>query len=67
MLINKNFFFKHLKNFKGNKLADYLKHLSKTNSFTGKYYSNKFSSDENKYNFSPIIAIFADHMKGSLF
>lgn len=48
MLINKNFFFKHLKNFKGNKLADYLKHLSKTNSFTGKYYSNKFFCIENQ-------------------
>jgi D-glycero-alpha-D-manno-heptose 1-phosphate guanylyltransferase len=48
MLINKNFFFKNLKSFKGNKLSEYLKYLSKKNSFTGKYYSNKFFCIENQ-------------------
>tara|TARA_Y100001958_G_C21216111_1_gene541520 strand:+ start:742 stop:1422 length:681 start_codon:yes stop_codon:yes gene_type:complete len=48
MLINKNFFFKNLKSFKGNQLSEYLKYLSKTYNFTGKYYSNKFFCIENQ-------------------
>lgn len=48
MLINKSFFFKNIKNFKGNKLSEYLKYLSKTSNFTGNYYSDKFFCIENQ-------------------
>ncbi len=48
MLVNKNFFFKNLKTFKGNELSEYLKHLSKNYSFVGKYYGNNFFCIENQ-------------------
>jgi hypothetical protein len=48
MLINKNFFFKNLKTFKGNELSEYLKHLSKSNVFYGNYYGNNFFCIENQ-------------------
>ena len=48
MLINKKFFFKNLKTFKGNELSKYLKYLSKSNVFEGKYYGNNFFCIENQ-------------------
>ena len=48
MLINKHFFFQNINKFRGNQLSDYLKFLSKKNSFVGKNYGDKFLCIENK-------------------
>ena len=48
MLINKNFFFKGLREYKGNKLSDYLEFLSKKNNFIGRVYKDNFLCIENK-------------------
>lgn len=48
MLIKKNFFFNNLSRYKGNKLSDYLKFLSKKNNFAGVNYGNNFLCIENK-------------------
>lgn len=42
ILINKKFFFKNLKKFKGNNLSNFFNYLSKSNIFTGKYYGKNF-------------------------
>ncbi len=48
MLVKKNFFFKNLKKYKGNKLSKYLQFLSKKNNFVGQYYGDNFLCIENK-------------------
>ena len=48
MLVKKDFFFNNIKNYNGNKLSDYLRFLSKKNTFSGHYYGDKFLCIENK-------------------
>tara|TARA_B100001175_G_C19462778_1_gene617435 strand:+ start:771 stop:1454 length:684 start_codon:yes stop_codon:yes gene_type:complete len=48
MLVKKNFFFKNLTKYKGNKLSNYLQFLSKKNNFVGSRHGNNFLCIENK-------------------
>jgi NDP-sugar pyrophosphorylase family protein len=48
ILINKQFFFKNLNKFKGNKLSNFFNYLSKSNIFTGRYYGKNFFCIENQ-------------------